>query len=146
MFKHLIVPVDDFALQDKDFSQLRDLALRDDAKVTFVHVSDPLPPAFYLQNGFGGDYITVPEHKKACDTYAKRLFKKADQLLGPLVKTDSVHVFHSDTPQGIVEATETAGADAILMVSHKRSGLGGLLMGSETRDVMRRANVPIVVL
>lgn len=32
------------------------------------------------------------------------------------------------------------------MVSHKRSGLAGLVMGSETRDVMRKASVPLLVL
>jgi nucleotide-binding universal stress UspA family protein len=145
MFKHIVVPIDKFALEGSDFSHLRDLILKDQAKVTFIHVSDPLPPAFYLQNGFGGDYITVPEHKKACDTYARRLFKEAQQSLGSSVKSESLHLYNPHTSDGIVEAASSLGADAIFMVSHKRAGVGRLLLGSQTHDVMSKAQVPIVV-
>lgn len=146
MFKHIAVPIDKFTLEKGAISRLRDLAAKDQASITFIHVSDPLPPVFYLQNGFGGDYITVPDHKKACDTYAKHLFKEAQQTLGTSVKTDSIHVFNADTSEGIVEAAASSGADAIFMVSHKRSGIGGLLMGSETREVMSKAQLPVVVI
>ncbi len=146
MFKHLLVPIDEFSVEDDDFSHLRNLALADDARVTLVHISDPLPPTFYLQNGYGGDYITVVDHKKACASYAKRLFKKAEQKIGSLVRVDTLHIFNADVAAGILDATKTAGADGIMMVSHKRSGLASAVMGSETRDVMRKAAVPLVVL
>ena len=146
VFKHLLVPVDEYSVEDDDFASLRTLALADDARVTLVHISDPLPPTFYLQNGYGGDYITVADHKKACTSYAHRLFKRAEQKIGTLVRTDTLHLFNADVAAGIVDAVKTAGADGILMVSHKRSGLAGLVMGSETRDVMRKASVPLLVL
>ncbi len=145
MFKHIAVPIDKFTLQDSDFSRLQDLARKDGAKVSFVHISDPLPPAFYLQNGYGGDYVTVPQHKKACDSYAKRLFKEAKDAMGADIQSDSVHLYHPHTSDGIVEAASSLGADAICMVSHKRSGLGRLLLGSQTHDVMSKTDLPIVV-
>jgi nucleotide-binding universal stress UspA family protein len=146
MFKHIAVPIDKFSLEASDFSHLRDLVHKDEAKVTFIHVSDPLPPAFYLQNGFGGDYITVPEHKRACDSYARRLFKEAQQSLGPSIKSEHLHLYNPRVSDGIVEAASSLDADAIVMVSHKRAGVGRLLLGSETHDVISKAQVPIVVL
>ncbi len=145
MFKHIAVPIDKFSLADSDFSRLKMLAERDGAKVTFIHISDPLPPAFYLQNGFGGDYVTVPEHKRACESYSKRLFKEATNAIGPTVQADSVHLYNPHISEGIVEAASSVGADAICMVSHKRSGLGRLFLGSETHDVMSKTDLPIVV-
>lgn len=145
MFKHIAVPIDKFTLEDSDFSRLRDLAIKDGAKVSFVHISDPLPPAFYVQNGFGGDYVTVPQHKKACDSYSKRLFKEAKEAMGAGVQADSLHAYNPHVSEGIVEAAASLGADAICMVSHKRSGLGRLLLGSQTHDVMSKTDLPIVV-
>ena len=146
MFKHIAVPIDKFALEDKDFSRLSDFVSTGEAKMTFIHVSDPLPPAFYLQNGFGGDYITVPEHKKACDSYAKRLFKEAQRSLSPTAKTKLLHLYNPHASEAIVEAASSIGADAICMVSHKRSGLGRLFLGSLTHDVMSKTDLPIVVI
>jgi len=59
MFKHYLIPVDDYTVEHADFPRLSAMAQRDSAKITLAHVSDPLPAVFYLQNGFGGDYITV---------------------------------------------------------------------------------------
>jgi nucleotide-binding universal stress UspA family protein len=145
MFTNILVPIDRYSVESKDFPRLRTLALKDDAKVTFVHVSDPLPPAVYVQNGYGGDYISVPDHKRACESYAKRLFKRAEIALGPLIKTETLHVFNSDVSDGIIQAASNLNTDAIFMISHKRTGVGGLFFGSETRDVMRKAEAPILV-
>ena len=146
MFKHYLIPVDDYTVEHADFPRLSAMAQRDSAKITLAHVSDPLPAVFYLQNGFGGDYITVPDHRRACESYAAKMFRSVVEKLAPSVKVEHVHVFNSDITAGILEAAEKSGADVILMNSHKRSGFKALLMGSETREVMADSRLPVLVL
>jgi len=52
----------------------------------------------------------------------------------------------SDLPhQAIVEAAARLGCDLILMASHGRRGLVGLLIGSETQRVLVQAPCPVLV-
>ena len=146
MFNHFLIPVDDYTLEHADFARLSTMAQRDAARITLAHVSDPLPAVFYLQNGFGGDYITVPDHRRACETYAARLFRSFSEHLSSSVKVDHIHVFNSDVSAGILEAAKKCAADVILMTSHTRSGFKALLLGSETREVMADARLPVLVL
>jgi nucleotide-binding universal stress UspA family protein len=146
MFHHILFPVDDFAVQKADFSKLKDLTQKVGAKITLLHVSDPLPPAFYMQNGYGGDYITVPEHKKACESYAGRMFKKVTEQIGNSASIDTAHIYNTDVTQGILDAAVSTKADVIMMVSHRRSGLRELFSGSETEDVIAKAKLPVLVL
>lgn len=47
---------------------------------------------------------------------------------------------------GIVEAARTEAADLIVMATHARSGLGRLVFGSVTDEVLRRAHVPVLAI
>lgn len=58
-------------------------------------------------------------------------------------KTEIVH--HADVARAIDEAAERAGADAICMGSHGRSGLERAIVGSVTESVMRHSRLPIFV-
>jgi nucleotide-binding universal stress UspA family protein len=61
------------------------------------------------------------------------------------VNADAERVM-SDLPhQAIVEAAKRLGCDLILMASHGRRGLVGLLLGSETQRVLVQASCPVLV-
>lgn len=47
--------------------------------------------------------------------------------------------------RGILEVAAKAGCDAIVMSSHGRSNLGGLLLGSETARVLSHSKIPVIV-
>ena len=47
--------------------------------------------------------------------------------------------------RGILEAAERLGSDLIVMASHGRRGLSGLLLGSETQRVLVQAPCPVLV-
>ena len=47
--------------------------------------------------------------------------------------------------QGILKVARSRKCDAIAMASHGRSGLGGLLLGSETARVLAHSKIPVVV-
>jgi nucleotide-binding universal stress UspA family protein len=52
----------------------------------------------------------------------------------------------SDEPwQAIIDTARRLGCDLIVMASHGRRGLGGLLLGSETQKVLVHSAIPVLV-
>lgn len=52
----------------------------------------------------------------------------------------------SDEPwQAIVHTAHRCGCDLIVMASHGRHGIGGLLLGSETQKVLVHSAIPVLV-
>jgi len=52
----------------------------------------------------------------------------------------------SDYPyEAIIEVAEREGCDLIMMASHGRSGIKGLLLGSETHKVLTHCRIPVLV-
>jgi nucleotide-binding universal stress UspA family protein len=145
MFKHLLVPVDGSDVSKKALKKVAQLASADKAAVTLVYVSDPLPPTVYSDSTMGYG-ISQKDHQKVCSAYAQDVFKKAATALGSSVKAKSLHVSNTNLSAGILDAAKKAKADVIVMASHKRTGIKGLLLGSETHEVIVHSALPVLVL
>jgi nucleotide-binding universal stress UspA family protein len=145
MFKHLLVPVDGSDISKKSLKKVAELAKADGAAVTLVYVSDPLPPLVYSDSTMGYG-ISANEHKKVCEAYAKDVFKKAATTLGASVKAKTLHISNSNLSEGILDGAKKAKADVIVMASHKRTGIKGILLGSETHEVIVHSKLPVLVL
>jgi nucleotide-binding universal stress UspA family protein len=145
MFKHLLVPVDGSDVSKKALKKVAQLASADKAAVTLVYVSDPLPPTVYSDSTMGYG-ISQKDHQKVCAAYAQDVFKKAATALGSSVKAKSLHVSNTNLSAGILDAAKKVKADVIVMASHKRTGIKGLLLGSETHEVIVHATLPVLVL
>ena len=145
MFKRFLVPVDGSDVSKKSLKKVAELAKADGAAVTLVYVSDPLPPLVYSDSTMGYG-VSAKEHKSACDAYAKDVFKKAVSTLGSGVKTSTLHIANTNLSEGILDGAKKAKADVIVMASHKRTGIKGVLLGSETHEVIVHAKLPVLVL
>jgi nucleotide-binding universal stress UspA family protein len=145
MFKHLLVPVDGSDVSKKSLKKVAELAKADSAAVTLVYVSDPMPPLVYSDSTMGYG-ISAKEHKKACETYAKDVFKKSATALGAGIKASSLHIANTNLSEGILEGAKKAKADVIVMASHKRTGIKGILLGSESHEVIVHSKLPVLVL
>ena len=145
MFKHLLVPVDGSDVSKKSLKKVAQLAKSDAAGVTLIYVSDPLPPTIYSDSTMGYG-ITQKDHKKVCDAYAKDVFKKAATALGSGIKAKTLHIFSTNLSAGILDAAKKSKADVIVMASHKRTGIKGVLLGSETHEVITHTQLPVLVL
>ena len=52
----------------------------------------------------------------------------------------------SDHPfEAIIETAQDNGCDLIMMASHGRKGVRGLLLGRETHNVLTHAKLPVLV-
>lgn len=145
MFKRMLVPVDGSDVSKKSLKKVAELAKADGATVTLVYVSDPLPPLVYSDSTMGYG-VSAKEHKSACDAYAKDVFKKSATALGTSVKSSALHIANTNLSEGILDAAKKAKADVIVMASHKRTGIKGVLLGSETHEVIVHSKLPVLVL
>jgi hypothetical protein len=145
MFKHLLVPVDGSDVSKKSLKKVAQLANADKATVTLVYVSDPMPPSVYSDSSMGYG-ISQKDHQKVCAAYAQDVFKKSATALGASIKSKSIHISNSNLSEGILDAAKKAKADVIVMASHKLTGIKGMLLGSETHEVIVHANLPVLVL
>ena len=128
MFKHILAPISG-----------------DSAKITLVYVSDPIGPYMYADST-SSIVISEQEHQKACNAFAKKVFEKAKARIPAGVSIDTVHVFHPNIADGIIDTAKSVGADVICMVSHKRTGLKGLFLRSESQEVILHSHLPVLVL
>ncbi len=145
MFKHLLVPVDGSDISKKSLKKVAELAKADGAAVTLVYVSDSLPPMVYSDSTMGYG-VTQKDHQKACEAYAKDLFKKSATALGAGIKAKTLHISNSNLSEGILDGAKKSKADVIVMASHKRTGVKGILLGSETHEVIVHSKLPVLVL
>jgi len=134
MFKHILVPTDGSSLAAKGVKAGLKLAAALGARVTAVYVILVFPAAMY------GDY------KRKAQKAAKKALAAVEieaQILGVPCTTRFV-----GDPQAwgaILRVARSRKCDAIVMASHGRGGLGGLLLGSETQRVLAHSKLPVLV-
>ena len=61
------------------------------------------------------------------------------------VAAKTLHVPNSPPAEAIIETAKSQGVDIIVMASHGRRGLGRLILGSQTSEVLSHAPVPVLV-
>lgn len=148
MFKNILLPTDGSTLAARGIKAGVKLAKALGARVTGVHVAGPyMPPVYGEAALFYYDDTTQASFDKA----AKRLADKALDVVLREAKAAgvraSVEAITEPLPwEGILKVARAKACDAIVMSSHGRSGLGGVLLGSETNKVLAHSKIPVVVI
>ncbi|MEI7530482.1 MAG: universal stress protein [Betaproteobacteria bacterium] len=145
MFTNILVPISGDEITRSELTQASILAKKDNAKLTLVYVSNPLGPYMYSDN-VTGILISEESHRKSCDEFAQRLFKKAKATLPADQAVEVIHIFHPNIADGVIDAADQIKADVILMTSHKRTGLHGFFLRSEAHEVILCSKIPVLVL
>jgi nucleotide-binding universal stress UspA family protein len=143
MYKHLLIAVDGSELSDKALNHGVGLAKALNAKVTIVHVTPP-----WASIAVGEIAVMFPPQE-----YEANMAEASAQLLGRMSKAAAaagvtaatVHVSDPHPDKGIVAAGEKAGCDLLVMGSHGRRGIAGLLLGSVTARTLTHSKVPVLV-
>ncbi|MEB3257337.1 MAG: universal stress protein [Cyanobacteriota bacterium] len=144
-YHHLLVPSDGTALSRRALDQALALAKALGAQLTLVHVQPPLPVPLV---GMGDmlDPATVESLSQTAERESARILQEAQAAGQAAAVTIRTEVVKQDLPyRAIVEAAKRHGCDLIVMASHGRKGLSGLLIGSETQRVLLHAPVPVMV-
>jgi nucleotide-binding universal stress UspA family protein len=143
MFKKILVPTDGSELAEKAIHGALDFARTLGAELVGLTVIDPYPTQGaieYVPTQSFDVYLAKME-----DVAANRLLglQQGAQRAGVQAKTVVKKTF---TPyEAIIETATEEGCDAIFMASHGRSGIGALLLGSETQKVLAHSKLPVLV-
>lgn len=143
MFKHILVPTDGTPFSDKAIEMALNLAKLSGASVTIMTASVP----FHVLTT---ETLSLSDTKESYAVDAKkrgeeRLKIGLDRAKGNAVRADGEHVFNDHPFEAIIELATKKGCDLIVMASHGRRGLAGLLIGSETTKVLTHSKTPVLV-
>jgi nucleotide-binding universal stress UspA family protein len=140
MYQRALVPLDGSTLAEAVIPFLVAIAGPLDMTVVLLRVLEPLPPMGEVPSGITAE--ALERRERDAEEYLARLAAGL-QARGIDVtwKVRSGHV--ADTIASTARAT---GADVIAMSTHGRSGLGRLLFGSVAEQVLRHAEVPVLLL
>jgi nucleotide-binding universal stress UspA family protein len=147
MFKHILVTTDGSPLAAKGARAGIRLAKALGARVSAVYVIGPYVPPTYAETVvMYVPGVTPEDYDKATAAQAAKalaVVERAAKDAGVRCTTEHVDAVHPW--QGILKAARRRNCDAIVMASHGRSGLGGLLLGSETARVLAHSKIPVLV-
>jgi nucleotide-binding universal stress UspA family protein len=143
MFKHILLPTDGSKLSEVAIRKGVDFAKSIGAKVTGFHVM-PQFHVFTYRTEMLED--TREEFARDSRVHAEKylaLVQEAAKAAGIPCETASIA---SDHPyEAIIEAAKKRGCDLIMMASHGRKGVQGMLLGSETHKVLTHSRIPVLV-
>jgi nucleotide-binding universal stress UspA family protein len=146
MYKHILVPTDGTKLSARAVRAAVALARTCGARITGVYVIPPYVPPVYAEGMLYVADIGPRRHKELMAKAAK----KALDALGAEARRGRV-ACASATPladqpwDGILKTARAKRCDLIVMASHGRRGIAGLLLGSETTKVLTHSKIPVLV-
>jgi len=145
MFKHILVPTDGSTLSLRAAKNAVRFAKADGARITAFYAAPEYHP------NIAGDYM--PANFVPLAVFQKQIQKAADKYLGQIKKLAAVGgvpcsgtYATGDSPyKAIIKAANANKCDLIFMASHGRSGIAGMLIGSETNKVLTHCKLPVLV-
>lgn len=146
MFKHILVATDGSKLSMKAVRSAAKLAGEMKARLTALYVA-PETPTFYGEGSGAGHEILERQFREAAAREAKKTLAEVEieAKTGEAAAYES-KIVHADHPwREIVRLAEASKCDLIVMASHGRKGIEGLILGSETVKVLTHTKIPVLV-
>lgn len=144
MYSRILVPVDGSPTSDAGLDEAIRLARLSGGRIRLAHLVDELP---YLPESatFGA---TVPEVNRPAVERGDRLLRRrrarvADE--GLAVDTVQEEGIGKPLAEFVCEQVDAWQADVIVLGTHGRRGMSRLLLGSGAEQIVRRANVPVLL-
>lgn len=140
MYERILVATDGSPLSRRAVRAAAELARACGARLSVLHVVSP-----YLQAG-GIDLAKLPGYGRAVDKAARGVLAAARaEARACDVSAEAVSVVGGEPWKAILRAAGARRCDLIVMASHGRRGLMGLVLGSETTKVLTRSRIPVLV-
>lgn len=147
MYKKILVATDGSELADRALEHGLKLAKVVGGEVIVLTVTEPAAVMGGSYGSVAGAMISpIPELVAAQEEAAKKVLASAERAAqAEGVKVITRLIDNSFPAEGIVAAAEETGADLIVMGSHGRRGIGRLLLGSQTSNVLAHTKLPVLV-
>jgi nucleotide-binding universal stress UspA family protein len=146
MYKHILLPYDGSPLSDRALAESVALAKHSGAKITLFNVVAPYHVPVSGDHTSSAIKEIERQHQVELDRHAIEMLDKArEHATRAGVTCESIAHPGAYPHEEIIEAARTRNCDLILMASHGRKGLQGLLLGSETVKVLTHCTIPVLV-
>lgn len=146
MFKHILIPTDGSRLAAKGIKVGVKLAKALGARVTGVYVAAPYTPPMYDESAMYLGNLSQKDYKQAVAQQSKKALAELESAAAAAKVPCKVEMQTDPLPwRAILRVAGARKCDAIAMASHGRSGLGGLILGSETARVLAHSKIPVLV-
>lgn len=143
MFQHMLIAVDGSPLSESALRKALAFAREIRARVSVIRVI----PAFHLHT------YQVELLADTRERYAQAASKVTEGYLRDIaaearaagVPCETLSLIHDHPHEAIINAAQDRHCDLIVMASHGRRGLQGILLGSETQKVLTHSSIPVLV-
>lgn len=145
MYKNILIPTDGSALSKKAVKAGIAFAKSIGASVTGLYSPERYEVLTYGEY-FPPDLISRKQWEKRSEESARKILadvEKAAKAAG--VPYRGFHLASLAPWEAIVESAKKRKCDLIYMASHGRTGLAGLLLGSQAAKVLAHSPVPVLV-
>jgi nucleotide-binding universal stress UspA family protein len=146
MYRHILIPTDGSELAQRAVEHGLALAKAVGAKAS----------ALIVEHSF--NVFSVPESKiysmpKEFAAYNEHIKAHATKVLDSVAQTakaagvacETIQLVDDHPYEGIIKTATKKGCDLIVMASHGRSGISGLVLGSVTIKVLTHTKIPVLV-
>jgi nucleotide-binding universal stress UspA family protein len=143
MFKHVLLPTDGSNLSQVAIQKGVQLAKSMKAKITGISVM-PEQKYYLYQTDITVQVKeeTAKQHKLQANRNLSVIEKATKDAGVPCETLCEISDYPYET---IIRVAEQKGCDLIMMASHGRRGVKGLLLGSETQKVLTHSKIPVLV-
>jgi nucleotide-binding universal stress UspA family protein len=145
MFKHILVPTDGSGFSNKAVATAARLAQSLRAKLLLLHVRSPIESPHHVEGGalsnLGGNVVM----QEIEDEERKLLDAAAELAAADGMKAETAFVAGYSIYDAIIRIAGGQQCDLIVMASHGGRGISGLLLGSETQNVLTHTTIPVLI-
>jgi len=146
MYKHILVSTDGSKLSAHAIRAACALAQTCGAKLTGVYVVPPYVPPMYAEGMIFVADLGPQRYKELMAKAAqKALAAVSAEARRAGVDCATASPLASQPWEGILKTARAKRCDLIVMASHGRRGIAGLLLGSETTKVLTHSKTPVLV-
>ncbi len=144
MYKHILIATDGSDIASAAANHAIELAKSLAAALTIVTVSEPYE-AVAFTDSMGA--IDPAEFRSRSSEYANKILATTSAIAKQAgVECDTRHQEDHWPYDGIIKAAEQCGADLIVVGSHGRRGIEGLLLGSQAMKLLTHTKIPTLVI
>ena len=145
MYKRILVPTDGSDLSVAAIQAATALAKLLGAHLMAINVMPKLGQLVFPDYG-AYEMLSEEAFEKETADEARTILAVAEEEAASLnVPCQTVMKRDSDTFRAIIDAANEYRCDLIVMASHGRRGVTGLLLGSETNKVLTHCRIPVLV-
>ncbi len=145
MFKKLLVPTDGSKLSTEAVQSTLVLASEIGAEVVALNVQPPFQPPIVAE--VPAAYLYSPdEYEKVVRESARKVLDQVQAMAAEHKVTCHCVIELDPSPyEAIIRAAKAQHCDLIVMASHGRRGMAGMILGSETQKVLTHCKIPVLV-